>query len=155
MYTLKDPQTIQKDTVHHVTRDTAWYDTTRDTIHHVNTLYCLHLVCTLEPVHGPMHIVHTRSQIKRGHPLTVVVTSLRDNLRDFPQSTKVYFQPLVVVVVTCAPGPNVTTSLHLTQSCKSGGVVLIEFRWRGDTTVRDDALVWHSQRSVAQSGWGK
>ena len=141
--------------MHHVTRYTAWYDLTHDTIHHVTTLHCLHLVCTLEPVHGPMHIVHTRRQIKRGHPLTVVVTSLCDNLRDFPQSTKVYFQPLIVVVVTRAPGPNVTTSLYLTQSRKSGGVVLIRFGWRGDTTVRDDALVWHSQRSVAQSGWEK
>lgn len=135
-----------------VTRYTALYDTMRDTIHQVTTLHCLHLVCTLEPVHGPMHIVHTWRQIKRGHPLTVVVTSLRDNLRDFPQSTKVHFQPLIIVVVTRAPGPNVTTFLYLTQSRKSGGVVLIRFGGRGDAAVRDDALVWHPQGSVTQSG---
>ena len=90
--------------------------------------YCNYLVYTFEPVPSPVHVIHTGLQIERSHPLAIILSPLRPYLGDFHWSTKVHFEPLVVIVVSCAPGPHVLAALDLTQSPESRGVELINFR---------------------------
>ena len=87
-----------------------------------------HLVSTPKLVHFPVDVILTRRQIERLHPLVSILSALRSYFGDFHLSAKVHLEPLRMIVVSCAPGPNIATAFNLTQSPQSSGVKLIEFR---------------------------
>ena len=53
--------------------------------------YIPYLISAPKPVYGPMHIINTRRQIERRHPLASILTTLSTYFGDFHWSTKVYF----------------------------------------------------------------
>ena len=53
--------------------------------------YIPYLISAPKPVYGPMHIINTRRQIERRHPLASILTTLSTYFGDFHWSTKVHF----------------------------------------------------------------
>lgn len=86
-----------------------------------------HLVSTPELVHLPVNVILTRRQIERRHPLVGILSALGGYFGDFHWSNKVYLEPLQMILMSCAPGPDVATVLDLTQSSEPGSVKVIPF----------------------------
>ena len=77
-----------------------------------------------------------------------VLSTLCRYLGDFRWSPKVHLEPLVVIVVSCAPGSHVRSSLGSAQSSQPRGVILVERRRGSDHVVSNRAFL-HSKRLVA------
>ena len=109
----------------------------------------LYLIVTLVSVQAPVNSIQTWPQLVSRHPLAVILPPLRIYFRDFHWLTKVHFEPLIVIVVPCAPCSNVSTTLGSPQSSKAGGVIFVD-GWRSrDLSVLDSSTA-HAQGTVTE-----
>ena len=58
-----------------------------------------------------MYSIQTRTDLIPRDPLPIILPSLCINFGDLQDATKVHFEPLIVIVVSRAPGPNVLALL--------------------------------------------
>lgn len=91
------------------------------------TVLYFYLIVTPMSVQSPMSSILTVTQLVSRHPLVSVLTSLCFYFRDFHWSFEIHLEPLMMIVVSCAPGPNVSTTFDCTQSSKSGCVVFVPY----------------------------
>lgn len=61
-----------------------------------------------------MYSIQTRTDLVPRNPLSIILPSLRINFRDLQDATKVDLEPLIVIVVSRAPGPSVLVLLDYT-----------------------------------------
>ena len=117
-------------------------------------VHLLYLIITFVSVQAPVTSINTRTQKISRHPLAIILSSLCINLRDFHYPSKVYFEPLIVFVVSRAPGPNVPTALDSPQSSKIRRVIFVSRRRSRDLSVLDSATA-HAQGTVTEGSCGK
>ena len=81
-----------------------------------------YLVNTSKPIHCPMNVVSTKRHVVRCYPVPHILPSLSSNFSNLHRSTKVDFEPLIIILVFCAPGPNIPPGLNSSQSPKPCGM---------------------------------
>lgn len=74
------------------------------------------------------------------HPLVRIMTSLSGNPSNVRVSSKVHLKPLSVVSMAWAPGPSVSSSTTLMQSCVSGRTIEVIWRRGPEHGVRYTAI---------------
>ena len=79
-------------------------------------LFPSYLILTLKPVDCPVNAIQTGGDKIPRYPLAVVLSPLSGHFSDFHWSREIKLDPLIVIVVSCAPGPRVSSTLGSSQS---------------------------------------
>ena len=108
-----------------------------------------YLVNTSKPIHCPMNVVSTKRHVVRCYPVPHILPSLSSNFSNLHRSTKVDFEPLIIILVFCAPSPNIPPGLNSSQSPKPRGMEAV-VRWRGGDLVIAYTAISHTQRAVTK-----
>ena len=108
-----------------------------------------YLVNTSKPIHCPMNVVSTKRHIVRRYPMPHILPSLSSNFSNLHRFTKVNFDPLIVILVFCAPRPNVSPGLNSSKSPKPRGMETVVRWWGGDLVIAYTTIS-HTQRAVTK-----
>lgn len=101
----------------------------------------IYLILAFEPIDLPVTSVQAgRKQITR-NPLVSVMPPLSCHFGYSHWSREIELNPLVVIVVPCAPGSHVTTMPNSAQSPKPGCVMFVVFRRYSNLGIRKPTIL--------------
>lgn len=114
-----------------------------------------YLVLAFKPVYLPVNSIQAgRQQIAR-YPLISVVPSLCVHFGDTHWSWEIKLDPLVVIIVSCAPGSHVTAMLYSTQSSQPSRVMFVVLRRCGYLGITELSNQWITTNEDWNEDMGK
>ena len=111
---------------------------------HTRKLALSHPSRTIQHVLSKEHVVLTIREIILRNPMVRVLSSLSGNLHHSRRVAKINLEPLVTIVMTCAPSAHPGTCSSEVKSSVAGAVVFI----KGGCSAKllgSDAAILHSQ----------
>ena len=116
----------------------------------VGFLLCIYLSSAVNFVLGPMNVVLTVRDVVLRDPITIILSSLCQDLNNPGWSSKVHLDPLVSRVVSYCPSAPVVTNLLTIKASEPGSMVFVK-TWRSADLVVSDSPILHSKNLITSN----
>ena len=114
-----------------------------------------YLILAFKPVDLPVNSIQAGRQLITRYPLVSVLPSLCVHFGDTRWSREIKLDPLVVIVVSCAPGSHVSSMPYPTQSSQPSRVMSVVLRWCSNLRITELSNQWTTTHGDWNMNMGK